>query len=557
MKTLKKITSLLLALLLVLSMAACGNDGGSSGGNVVNSDDPEQIVEDTTTLNIMILHKGYGFKWLEALKEGFEAANPGVTVNLTTISKSDIIKGDLKNYKKSDYDLYFDISSSGMASLVQEYSTYYAGNQALRPLNDVLDSEIPGEGITVREKIYDSVLIGYQSEGRDTEDTADDVYYGLPYVTGAMGLYYNETVINEALGEGSWEVPNTTDELIALCERLKAADCHMLVPGSLDQYAKSFFLANWAQYEGIENYLKFFDGIGFDSDRGRETAKSSLIYQQEGRLEAMKVAFDLLDPDNGFVLSNTAEIGVNNLNDYQKRFVDPKNKLAFYFCGDWLMQELQDNSGTDGSSSVIKMMKTPVISAIINSTNGYSVDKEARLPSVNDDATLSAVVDYVDGVSDTLPAGVTDSEVAFIQSARNTMGSNNDIHAVYAPAFSNAKTLANDFLIYMASDEGIQLFKDNCTGGFAPYHYEYEGLNATEQSIYEATSNSTFVCDFKYNELFYFAGAKAILLGISGTFDSYITSPVGQFADAEALNQQFLDENSGIKWDALVDRIGG
>lgn len=553
MKAMKRIMSVLMALLMLLSMAACGKKENT----VMNSDNPDEIVQNTTTLNIMILHKGYGFKWLEALKNGFEAANPGVTVNLTTISKGDIIKGDIKNYKKSDYDLYFDINATGMASLVQEYGTYYAGNQALRPLNDVLNSEIPGEGITVKEKMNASVLKGYQHEGRGTEDTADDVYYGLPYVTGAMGLYYNETVINNALGEGNWEIPNTTDELIALCERLKAAGCHILVPGSLDQYAKSFFLANWAQYEGLDNYLKFFDGVGFDSDRGRETAKSSLIYHQEGRLASMEVAFQLLDPDNGFILPNTAEIGVSNLNDYQKRFVDPKNKLAFYFCGDWLMQELLDNSGTDGSESVVKMMKTPVISSIIDSKNGYSVDQEERLPNVNDDATLSAVVDYVDGASDSLPAGVTDSEVAFIREARSIMGSNNDVHSVYAPAFSNAKTLANNFLIYMASDEGIQLFKDNCTGGFAPYEYEYEGLNATEQSIYEATKNGVFVCDFKYHELFYFAGAKAINLGMSGTFDSYITSPVGQFENAEALHQQFMEENSGIKWDALVDKIGG
>ena len=554
MKAMKKITSLLIVLLMLLSMAACG---GNNGGTVNNPENPDEIVENTTTLNIMILHKGYGFKWLEALKGGFEKANPGVTVNLTTISKADIIKSDLKNYKKSDFDLYFDISNTGMASLVQEYSTYYGGNQALRPLNDVLNAEIPGEGITVKEKMYDSVLIGYQHTGRDTADAADDVYYGLPYVTGAMGLYYNETVINEALGEGNWEVPNTTDELIALCEKLKAAGCHILLPGSLDQYAKSFFLVNWTQYEGIENYLKFFDGIGFDSARGRETTKSSLIYQQKGRLESMKVAFDLLDPDNGFVLSNTAEIGVNNLNDYQKRFMNSKNKLAFYFCGDWLMQEIQDNSGTGSTASVVKMMKTPVISSIIDSTNGYSVDNEVRLPNVNDDATLSAVIDYVDGISDTLPAGVTDSEAEFIRSARNTMGSNNDIHSVYAPAFSNAKTLANKFLIYMASDEGIQIFKDNCIGGFAPYQYTYEGLSVTEQSIYDATKNGTFVCDFKYNELFYFAGAKAINLGISGTFDSYITSPVGQFANAEALHQQFVDDNSSIKWDALIGRISG
>ena len=82
-----------MALLLLFSMTACGEK---------DTFDPNNIVEDTTTLDIMCLHKGYGFQWLTALKEGFEKANPGVEVKITTISKSDIIRGDIKNYKKSE-----------------------------------------------------------------------------------------------------------------------------------------------------------------------------------------------------------------------------------------------------------------------------------------------------------------------------------------------------------------------------------------------------------------------------------------------------------------------
>ncbi len=551
MKKAIRILSFLLALLLTMSMAACGGQ--------TQTDDPQQVgeQEDTTTLDIMILHKGYGFAWLQALKEGFEKANPGVSVNLTTISKADIIRGDIKNYKKSKVDLYFDVTSSGMAGLVQEYSTYYGGKQALRPLNDVLDTVIPGEDITVKEKMYESLLVPYQAEGRATEDTADDVYYGLPYVQSALGLYYNETVINEALGEGKWEVPNTTDELIALCQKLAAADCHILLPGELDQYAKSLFVANWAQYEGFDNWLKFYEGIGYDADRGRESQLSSLIYQQEGRLKALEVAYDLISMKQGFILSNTAEIGVNNLNDYQKRFVDSKNKLAIYPCGDWLMQEIVDNGGGTTVNSTIKFMKTPVISSIIDSTDGYSSSDEKRLPNIADDATLSAVVDYVDGKTDTLPAGVTEAEAEYVKNARNTVGSMSDIHAVYAPEFSNAKTLANKFLVYMASDEGISLFKANCNGGFAPYKHTYTDLNDTEQSIYEATKDAIYVGDYKFHELFYFAGAKGMLLASGGTLDSYITSPATQYPDAQALFQQFITDNSGQKWDSILSKIGG
>lgn len=547
MKNIKKIASLMMALLLLLSMAACGEK---------ENFDPNNIEEDNTTLDIMCLHKGYGFQWLTALKEGFEAANPGVEVKITTISKNDIIRGDVRNYKKSEIDLYFDIYATGMGGLVQEYSSYYGGKQALRPLNEVLATQIPGEGITVADKLHDTMLASYRAEGRDTADTADDVYYGLPYMQGAMGLYYNETVINEALGEGNWKLPNTTDELIALCERLKEAGCYMLVPGELDQYTRTLFIPNWAQYEGFENWLKFYEGVGYDKDRSRESQLSSLIYMQQGRLESLKVAYDLISPENGFVLSNSAEIGTNNLNDYQKRFVNPKNKLALYPCGDWLMQELKDNSGETGDASVIKMMKTPVISSIIDSVNGYSADQEARLPNISDDATLSAVIDYVDGKVDTLPAGVTDAEVAFVKQARNTVSSQADMHMVYAPEFSDAKALANKFLVYMASNEGIQTLKDHCVGGFAPYKYEYQNLSVTEQSIYDATKEGVFVGDYKFHELFFFAGARSTSLSsAAGTMDSYITSPVRVFQSAEELTNEFLKENSGAKWDSIISKI--
>ena len=547
MKNIKKIASLMMALLLLLSMAACGEK---------ETFDPNNIEEDNTTLDIMCLHKGYGFQWLTALKEGFEAANPGVEVKITTISKNDIIRGDVRNYKKSEIDLYFDIYATGMGGLVQEYSSYYGGKQALRPLNEVLATQIPGEGITVADKLHDTMLASYRAEGRDTADTADDVYYGLPYMQGAMGLYYNETVINEALGEGNWKLPNTTDELIALCERLKEAGCYMLVPGELDQYTRTLFIPNWAQYEGFENWLKFYEGVGYDKDRSRESQLSSLIYMQQGRLEYLNVADDLISPENGFVLSNSAEIGTNNLNDYQKRFVNPKNKLALYPCGDWLMQELKDNSGETGDASVIKMMKTPVISSIIDSVNGYSADQEARLPNISDDATLSAVIDYVDGKVDTLPAGVTDAEVAFVKQARNTVSSQADMHMVYAPEFSDAKALANKFLVYMASNEGIQTLKDHCVGGFAPYKYEYQNLSVTEQSIYDATKEGVFVGDYKFHELFFFAGARSTSLSsAAGTMDSYITSPVRVFQSAEELTNEFLQENSGAKWDSIISKI--
>ena len=76
------------------------------------------------------------------------------------------------------------------------------------------------------------------------------------------------------------------------------------------------------------------------------------------------------------------------------------------------MQELKNNEVV-ASDSVIKMMKTSVISSIINSTDSYSGSTDKRLPNITSDAILAQVVDYVDGVGE-LPAGVTEEEVAII-----------------------------------------------------------------------------------------------------------------------------------------------
>lgn len=58
----------------------------------------------------------------------------------------------------------------------------------------------------------------------------------------------------------------------------------------------------------------------------------------------------------------------------------------------------------------VEMMKMPVNSSIIS-----------RTASIKDDATLSAVVDYVDGNATELPKGVTKEDAEIVKEARNMM----------------------------------------------------------------------------------------------------------------------------------------
>lgn len=529
--------------ILTVTVLSCGSLAGCGGSK---KQEVDNSVEDTKNLKIMLYAKGYGTEWLEKLAEGFEAKYEGVDVQINLANSAEVMKADLKNYQYCDTDLYFDIANNGGHGVYAENKQNYQNGQSLRDLTYLYDSEIPGEGITLGEKMNDSI-----KEACSLADS--ETYYFIPYVTAAMSLYYNETVINNALGEGNWTVPNTSDELIALCKQLKEKGCHFLLPGGLDQWASSYYLAWWSQYEGNENYKKFFEGIGYDATKNRETANSSLIFHQPGRLASAIASYEVLSYENGYTLPNSAEITVNNLNEYQTRFTLAKNNYAFYPCGDWLMQELENNS-TIESDCVIKMMKTPVISSIIESTNSYSSDQAKRLPNITSDTILSQVIDYVDG-NGKLPKGVTEEEVAIIKEARNTVGSKALDQVAYAPVFSNAKTLADNFLLYMASDEGIQILKEHCDGGFAPYDYEYDvsKLSVTECSVYEATKNAIYVDDFKYHELFYSAGVNSLTAGTADTLDGMFCKPNG--LTGEEINQEMIEAFSGVKWDNYISKL--
>ncbi len=544
MKTGKRILALALMLVMICGVVAgCG----------AKQEKVDNSTTDTETLKIMLYAKGYGTDWLAAMEKAYEEKNPGVAVEVTLVNSAEVIRSDIKNSEYCDTDLYFDIVENSGQYMVEEYKYAYENSQAMLDLTELYNTTIPGEEVTLGEKMNESIKYASITGGRETEDASDDTFLFVPYVTGAMGLYYNETVINNALGEGNWEVPNTTDELYALCEQLKAKDCEILLPGSLDAWTSSMYLSWWSQYEGKTNYRKFFDGIGFEKNSGLEAENSAAIFDQPGRLEALKVSESFIGYGKGFAPKNAVEINVNNLNEYQTRFTLQKNNFAFYPMGDWLMQELENNT-TVPSDSVIKMMKTPVISSIINSTDSYSRDTVKRLPNITSDEILSQVIDYTEGNGE-LPAGVTEEEVAIVKEARNTVGGKALEHIAYIPTYSNAVELAKDFLLFMASDEGIQIFKDNCIGGFAPYEYEYnkETLTVTELSVYETTANANFVDDYYHNILFYRAGVRGTSVGTSDTIESLLCKPDGK--TAEEIFQMMKDAFTGAKWSTFMTLI--
>ena len=126
-------------------------------------------------------------------------------------------------------------------------------------------------------------------------------------------------------------------------------------------------------------------------------------------------------------------------------------------------------------------------------------------------------------------------------------------HFAFAPVFSDAKELADKFLLFMASDEGIQIFKNNCAGGFSPYNYEYDDLTVTEQSVYDATKEAVYVSEFKYDELFFRGGVRAITAGTSDTLDGMLCKPNGM--TAKEIYDAMIEAYSGQKWEGYLSKL--
>ncbi len=475
----KKINNLLL-----LSVALFSITLSSCGKPKVDND-----TEDVTNLKIMILNKGYGTTWLNKIADNFKSKNPDVNVSIEVASTKDNITTSLKGGKKNnDYDLYFDVSDNQIGSLLNTFSSIDGG---FYKLDDLFNMTIPNESITYGDKMFASM--------KNELLMSDNHYYATPWATSTLGLYYNKTVLDTVLGN-DYNIPVTSDELVSFGKdfvfKSGENNTYLLFAKNSDLIARTLFITWWAQYEGIENYNNFTNATYYDDATGRTYKNDVRIYTQTGRLEALKAIEPLTraDKNNGYTLGYSGASTVNWATDFKKiqnDFYNANKKFALMPSGDWLENE----SGVDSKSTVM-MMKTPVVSSIINILE----DK-----TIKDDATLAKVVRAIDN-GETSFAGVSDKDFARVKTARNTTMSMANFHIAYIPAYANASKLAISFLLNMATDECIDIYKQNVKGGFLPFKHTYSSsisLTETEKSISKINENSEFVFYSLKNEIFY------------------------------------------------------
>ena len=269
-----------------------------------------------------------------------------------------------------------------------------------------------------------------------------------------QGMLYNKTLFTEL----NLTEPNTTNELYELCEKLVDAGQTPFIFTSKENYwTCMMFLIWWAQYEGIDDYCNFYQGI-VEEDGVKSYSKD--IFKQTGRLRSLEVIEDLITYPTDFIHDD-----VNTLSFTQAQAKFLLRQGAMMPNGDWFETEMTKTAEQDNITDVFTFMKTPVISSIVETLEDKTMS----------DKTLSDVVAAVDNEQTSYP-GVSENDFAAIKAARRLILPVGN-HTAMIPAYSTAKEAAKDFLLFLATDKANEVFIKSTNGASMPFDYNIESLS--------------------------------------------------------------------------------
>jgi N-acetylglucosamine transport system substrate-binding protein len=306
----KRLLALSTSLCLIVSLAACSAKPATTEQKPGTTKPAEEKV-----LKIAGLNGGYGVEHWKELASKFEAANPGVKVQLTLEKNiADVLRPQIQAKNVPDL-IYLSVGSEGKLTdtLIKE--------KAIKDITDVLSMQVPGESVKVKDKIvpgFTDTLI--------TNPYGDGKTYLAPLFYGPCGLFYNKALV----GEGKkYPLPKTWDEFLALGETAKK-DGISLFTYPTTGYFDAFFYALLNEVGGASLFNKT---MNYD-----EAAWSSA--------ESTK-AFELVGKLAKYTHKDTvAQANKEGFTKNQQLILD--NKALFIPNGTWLPGEMKNAPRANG-----------------------------------------------------------------------------------------------------------------------------------------------------------------------------------------------------------------
>ncbi|GAB6168897.1 N-acetylglucosamine/diacetylchitobiose ABC transporter substrate-binding protein [Clostridium carnis] len=300
----RRLALLLSSFMLVTTLAGCGSKGDTAATNGGES----------KTLKIAAFEGGYGKVYWEKLKENFEKSHEGVTVELTVASNlEEVIRPQIQSGNVPDL-IYL---ATGRKDALTET---FIKEQGLHDLSNVLSKKVPGEDVTVKDKMLPGFV-----DSTATNPYSDGKTYLAPLFYSPTGLFYNKTLFKEK----GYELPKTWDQMFALGEKAKG-DGIALWSYPTNGYLDCMIPPMLAAAGGIDAFkdaMNYKEGF-WNSDPAKKT------------LETIGKLKDYLEPT---VVANANPQGFKN---NQQLILD--NKALFVPNGTWLPDEMKDAPRAQG-----------------------------------------------------------------------------------------------------------------------------------------------------------------------------------------------------------------
>lgn len=360
----KKIIAMLLAVLMVVGMfAGCGKEetpATTESKQVENTpaDDTQAGAEanpadkfENKVLNIAIFEGGYGPDYWNEMVERFEAAYPGVTVNMQiSPTIGDIIRPQIVSGQYPDFISMNDNDQTGvLQSLIKE--------NALLDLTDFFNEPGLESDQPLKDLIQDGIL-----ETSKCSPYGDGKVYLAPFNSSPMGMVYNKTLFEE----NGWELPETWDDFFALGDLAKEQGIALFT------------------YQGIyPGYMEEILWPAIASAAGMDTLNGISSYV-EGSFSSEEVLAVLKNiqkiSTDGYLMEGTVA-----LNHTQSQTDMMMNKALFIPNGNWMENEMKDAPRADGFE--FGLWHAPVMNEgdqayIMTSVEQFSIPANAENPEL-------------------------------------------------------------------------------------------------------------------------------------------------------------------------------
>lgn len=345
---LKRTLSILTAVVLAAtSLSACSQSGSSSsaGSQAASSAAQNKTI---TYMSMWNENEAQATVAKQAIEE-FKAANPGVTVNVQWGGR------DIRKTLKSaiDADQQVDVIENSPDWLYPNLGKNYLVN-----LDKYMDKTYP----TTSGKAFKDTLLPAMTSFAKTYN-GESSFYFVPNQPSVACIFYNKDLFKKA---GIDKAPNTWDEFVAACAKLKAAGIPALTVD--DAYYGLLYGQYLAEAKGDEWVGKL------TSDKTGDLWSDPMVKQFAN-------AFGDL-AKNGYFTSTT---GSNKYPAAQQEFA--LGKAAMYLNGSWFPNEVATTAGADFNWGAMAFPNVPNgkenNTTMMVISQGYAISSKSKNPDLS------------------------------------------------------------------------------------------------------------------------------------------------------------------------------